>query len=137
MSSLPLDVTEVRAALQLQAELQTLQGTLEIERLVLDTGCNVPLIAPLSEVRGLLDSTWTPRKKALRAIGGQWIRATVGQATLVLGSEPFERVEVYAVDQQDGWLLGLPILMRCDILLREAHPAGPQLVLPEELGFPV
>ncbi len=100
------------------------------ERLILDTGSEVDLIAPEDQVQHLIDATWAPRK--LKGVTGHEVRVRVGNGDLLLGPHT-QAVELWAHRQCSEWVVGLPVL-RSFFLLLAAHetqlPTGPCLVHP-------
>ncbi len=110
-----------------RVELQLRDGTLFIEgviltvagkaipipRLIVDTGNNFGLMGPSSAVSALPDDKYdVPVHDLDRKLMG-----TGFDAQLEMGAWR-DAIEVIVLDEEDEWLLGLPVLRLFDLLLR-------------------
>ena len=120
-----IDVGPNAATLSLvgPAKLTFDEDVMQLQPVRLDTGCAVGLIGSFYRFDRLPDSwSWSH----VVGFGG---RVTSRYFTAALDLEPGWTipVDVHLLEADIDWYLGLPVLMRCDILLRD-RAEGPLLL---------
>lgn len=112
-----LNRTEHQVTVIMNASVIDAQGqTIQVEKLVLDTGLTYGLMVPAEAIRAeQLDDS---RRIFVSTLGGR-VCLEEGRATLVLGPWQVE-VSVVRNEHTTEWLLGFPVLRHLDVLLRES-----------------
>ena len=125
VDSLLLDVNPRRVAFQGTTELSWGEVIHGVPMLVLDTGCTMAVLAPAKDIdsRTFPGDYWV---EVFKVVGGVDTSASVFKATLRIGKHEHP-VEVWVVEGQDDWLLGLPVLCKYNLILRNDDARGPRL----------